>query len=156
MKRHLYAIVAIVVLSWFQISFAESDIYKLVVDEKTFDIKYNFDGSVIAINVDQESTSLLVATTDVSDSMFEIGFPSEVLSATNGEFIVLVDGLETDYVISHSNGNTTIMFPIETGSEEVEIIGTNIIPEFPLGVIVTMGIISSIVLILSRTKSIFR
>lgn len=144
------------VLSWLQISFADSGTYKLVVDGKTFDIKYKLDGNVIAMKVDQESTSLLVGTTDVTDSMFEIGFSSKVLSATNGEFIVLVDGLETDYSISYNNGDPTITFLIESGSEEVEIIGTGVIPEFPLGAVAVMGIISSIVLILSRAKSVFR
>lgn len=144
------------VLSWLQISFADSGTYKLVVDGKTFDIKYKLDGNVIAMEVDQESTSLLVGTADVTDSVFEIGFSSKVLSATNGEFIVLVDGLETDYSISYNNGDPTITFPIESGSEEVEIIGTSIIPEFPLGAVAVMGIVSSIALILSRAKSVFR
>lgn len=144
------------VLSWFQISFADFGTYKLVVDGKTFDIKYRLDGSIIAMEVDQESTSLLVGTADVTDSMFEIGFSSKVLSATNGEFIVLVDGLETDYNISYNNGDPTLTFPIESGSEEVEIIGTNVIPEFPLGAVAVMGIVSSVALILFRAKSVFR
>ncbi|MEW6588206.1 MAG: hypothetical protein AB1299_03465 [Thermoproteota archaeon] len=156
MKRYLYVLMAIMILSWFQISFADSGIYKLVVEGKTFDIKYKFDGNVIAMEVDQESTSLLIGTADVTNSMFEIGFSSKLLSATNGEFIVLVDGLETDYSISYSNGDPTMTFPIESGSEEVEIVGTNIIPEFPLGAVAVMGIVSSIALILSRTKSVFR
>ncbi|MFN3654936.1 MAG: hypothetical protein ACK4TO_06370 [Candidatus Nitrosotenuis sp.] len=156
MKKYLYALVSIMVLSWFQISFADSDTYKLVVDGKTFDIRYKLDGNVIAMEADQESTSLLVGTADVTDSMFEIGFSSEVLSATNGEFIVLVDGLETDYTISYSNGDPTMTFPIKSGSEEVEIIGTSVIPEFPLEAVAVMGIVSSIALILSRTKSVFK
>jgi hypothetical protein len=156
LKRYLYVLMAIMILSWFQISFADSGIYKLVVEGKTFDIKYKFDGNVIAMEVDQESTSLLIGTADVTNSMFEIGFSSKLLSATNGEFIVLVDGLETDYSISYSNGDPTMTFPIESGSEEVEIVGTNIIPEFPLGAVAVMGIVSSIALILSRTKSVFR
>ncbi|MEW6043576.1 MAG: hypothetical protein AB1608_04890 [Thermoproteota archaeon] len=156
MKKYIYIIATFVMFSWLQISFADSGTYELTVDGKTFDITYSLDGQVIAIEVDQESTSLLVGITDVNESIFEIGFSSEVLSATNGEFIVLVDGLETDYTTSYDDGDPTITFPIESGSEEVEIIGTSVIPEFPFGAIAVMGMVSAIVLFMSRSKFIFR
>jgi hypothetical protein len=156
LKKHIYAITTIAMLSLLPISFADSGTYELEVDGKTFDITYNLDGQVIAVEADQESTSLLVGITNANDSIFEIGFSSEVLSAINGEFIVLVDGLEADYAISYNGNDPTITFPIEAGSEEVEIIGTSVIPEFPFGAIAAMGIVSTIVLIISRTKSVFR
>ncbi|HXG73525.1 MAG TPA: hypothetical protein VNK44_01715 [Candidatus Nitrosotenuis sp.] len=150
MKKYLYAAVAVVAFSWFQTTIADSGTYQLVVDKKTYDVTYKLDGSIIAMGIDQQSTSLLIGTVDVTDSIFEIEFASEVLSATNGEFIVLVDGLETDYDISYNDGNPKITFPIESGTEEIEIIGTSVIPEFPLGVLAVMGIVTFVALILSR------
>ncbi|MEM3065278.1 MAG: hypothetical protein QW177_07890 [Candidatus Nitrosotenuis sp.] len=153
MKKYLYAAVAVVAFSWFQTTIADSGTYQLVVDGKTYDVTYKLGGSIIAMEIDQQSTSLLIGTVDVTDSIFEIEFASEVLSATNGEFIVLVDGLETDYDISYSDGNPKITFPIESGTEEIEIIGTSVIPEFPLGVLAVMGIVTFVALIFSRMTS---
>jgi hypothetical protein len=156
LKKYLYVVSTIVLLSCFQISLADSGTYKLTTYGKTFDITYKLDGSVISMGIDQESTSLLIGTTNVSDTVFEIGFSSELLSATNGEFIVLVDGLETDYTILYNNGNPTIMVPIETDTEEVEVIGTSAIPEFPLGVMAVMGTVTCLGLVLCKTSSVFK
>jgi len=156
LKNCLSVIVFIVMISLVPLSFADKGTYQLVVDEKTFDVTYSLDGEIIAIEADQESASLLVGTANVEDSTFEIGFTSELLSASNAEFVVLVDGLETDYAVTYSEDNPTITFPIEAGSEEVEIIGTSVIPEFPFGAIAIMGAVSAMVLVFSKTKTPFR
>jgi hypothetical protein len=139
-------------LSVIPLSFADQKTYNLETGEKTFDITYSFDGDLIAINVDKESTSLLVGTQNVKDSTFVISFPAEVLSAQNAEFVVLVDGLETDYTTSYSGNNPTITFPIPADSEEVEIIGTSVVPEFPLGALAIMGVVSAVVVVFSSTR----
>ncbi len=156
LKNHLSVIAFVVMVSIIPLSFADKGTYQLEVDENTFDVTYSLDGEVIAIEADQESISLLVGTTNVEDSTFEIGFSSELLSAGNAEFVVLVDGLETDYTVTYNEDSPTITFPIEAGSEEIEIIGTSIIPEFPFGAIAILGAVSTMVLIFSRTKTPFR
>lgn len=156
LKNQICVIATIVAFSMVQMSFADSGTYELDIDGKTFDVTYGLDGEIIEMQVDQESTSLLVGITNVEDSTFEIGFPSELLSATNGEFIVLVDGLEIDYTVSYSGKEPTITFPIEAGSEEIEIIGTSVIPEFPLGAMAVMGAVSAMVLVFSRAKTVLR
>ena len=135
--------------------FADQETYKLKVDGKEFDVSYSMDGELIQVSIDQESTSLLVGITNVKDSIFTIEFPSDLLSAQNSEFVVLVDGLETDYTITHGD-NPTISFPIPADSEEIEIIGTSVIPEFPLGALATMAIVSIIAIIFSKTKTLSR
>jgi hypothetical protein len=156
LKNQLCVIASVIAFSMVQMSFADSGTYELDIDGKTFDVVYDLDGELIAMQVDQESTSLLIGTTNVEDSTFEIGFPSELLSATNGEFIVLVDGLETDYTVSYNGEEPTITFPIEAGSEEIEIIGTSVVPEFPLGAMAVMGAVSTMVLVFSRAKTVLR
>jgi hypothetical protein len=134
------------------ISFADSGTYTLDVEDKTFDVAYNLDGEVLAMDVDQESTSLLIGITNAEDSVLEVGFSSVLLSANDGEFIVLVDGLETDYTATYEGENPTLSIPIEAGTEEVEIIGTSVIPEFPFSAIAVMGAVSAMILVLSRTR----
>lgn len=142
----------IVISSIIPLSFAESGKYDLRVDEKTFNLSYNFDGDLVSIDIDQESKSLLVGTTNVDESTFEISFPSELLSAEDDEFVVLLDGIETDYSVTHTNDMIKLSLVIPIATEEVEIIGTNVIPEFPLGTLAILGIVSVIVIMLSRTK----
>jgi hypothetical protein len=152
LKRYITIFASIAILSMIPLSFADQGTYKLEVDEKTFDVPYSFDGELIAMDVDQESTSLLIGTQNVEDSFFEVSFSSELLSAQNAEFVVLVDGLETDYTISYDGNNPALTFPIPADSEEVEIIGTSVIPEFPLGALAIMGAVSATAIILTRMR----
>jgi len=140
------------ILSIVPLSFAEQRNSDLTIDGNTFNMSYDFDGELLAFGIDTESKSLLIGTTDVNESTFELTFPSEVLSAENDEFVVLVDGAETNYSITHIDDNTKLSFVIPVATEEIEIIGTNVIPEFPLGVLAIMGIVSATALVFSRTK----
>jgi hypothetical protein len=142
----------VVIQSIIPLSFAEEEKYDLKIDEKTFNLSYSFDGKLVSMDIDKESKSLLVGTTNVDESTFELSFPSELLSAENDEFVVLLDGTETDYTATHTDNVTKFSFVIPIATEEIEVIGTNVIPEFPFGVLAIMGIISSIAVMFSRPK----
>lgn len=152
MKNYVFFATMIVILSTIPTSFEESGKYDLKVDDKTFGVSYNFDGQLISMDIDKEAKSLLVGTTGVSESTFEISLPDEVISAESDEFVILLDGVETNYSITHSNGMTKFAFTVPIATEEVEIIGTSVVPEFPLGALIVMGMVSSIVLIFSKTR----
>lgn len=151
MKTLLF-IAVIAAISAVPVSFADSGTYQIEAEDKTFDVSFSFDGELVAMDVDTESTSLLVGIADTQESTFEISFSSELLAAENAQFVVLVDGLETDYTISYNDNDPTITVPIPTDAEEIEIIGTSVIPEFPLGVLAIMGTISALGLVLSKSR----
>ena len=142
----------IAAISTIPLSFADRGVETIEAEGESFDVSYNLDGELVAIQVDQESTSLLIGTTNVQDSTFEVSFPSELLAAENAEFVVLVDGLETDYTISYADNNPTILVQVPEATEEIEIIGTTVVPEFPLGVLAIMGVVSTMALVFSKTK----
>ena len=142
----------VVAISTIPLSFADEGVETIEAEGESFDVSYSFDGELVAIQVDQESTSLLVGTTNVQESILEISFPSELLAAENAEFVVLVDGLETDYTVSYADNNPTIMIQIPEATEEIEIIGTTVVPEFPLGVLAIMGVVSAMALVFSKTR----
>jgi hypothetical protein len=152
MQRHLSVIASVILFSIIPFVFADQGTYNLEAHGKTFDVTYDFNGKVIAMVTDQEATSLLIGIRDVKNSVFVISFSSELLSAKNAEFVVLVDGLETDYTITYDGNNPTITFPVLADSEEIEIIGTSVVPEFPLGALAILGIVSAILAVFSRTK----
>lgn len=154
LKNYLSIISAIAVLSIIPLSFSESGSFDLEIDERTFNISYSFDGEVISMDVDKELPSLLIGTVNVDESMFELSFPTELISAENDEFIILLDGAETVYNITYVEDMTEISFVIPIATEEIEIIGTSVIPEFPFGVLAIMGIVSAMAIMFSRTNQI--
>ncbi|TBR09675.1 MAG: hypothetical protein EPO62_04705 [Candidatus Nitrosotenuis sp.] len=153
MKNYFFIIAAITILSIIPLSFAESGKYDLKIDENTFNLPYSFDGKLISMDIDKESKSLLIGTTDVVESTFELSFPAELLSAENDEFVILLDGIETDYTVTHEDGMTKLSLVIPIATEEIEIIGSDVIPEFPFGALAIMGVVSIMAIMLSRSKT---
>ena len=131
-------------------AFAEKN-YRLEVDGNSFDIKYDFDGDIIAMDVDKESTSLLIGTDNVKDANFQITLPDELIQADNNAFVVLVNGYEVEYKVT-SGVDTVLTFFVPDFTEEIEIIGTYVVPEFPLGAILVFGSIFGIIVMMHKSK----
>ncbi len=143
------------ILFSFNIGFAEN--YQMEIDENSFDIHYHFNGELLAMAVDNELTSFLIATENVIEGdNFHITLPHELISAENNEFAILVNGMEVDYQISSDDAESEFIVPIPAFTEEIEIIGTKVIPEFPLGVLFVLVIMTSFVVLFSKNKSLFR
>ena len=126
--------------------------YVLSIDEHSFDIVYDVDGDVLAIAIDPELTSLLVGLENTRDSEFTIDFPKEMISAENDAFAILVNGLEVDYQLSKDSNNYELVFFVLEGTEEVEIIGTHVIPEFPFGALFGFVLMTSVVLLFKKSR----
>lgn len=131
--------------------------FVLEIDENTFVIQYQVNAQVIAMAVDPELTSLLIGLDNTSDSNFVIDLQHELIKAQNNEFAILVNGLEVDYDIVSDSDSSTFSFFVPAFTEEVEIIGTHVIPEFPAGILVGLAVMISSVVATSRIKnSVFR
>ena len=147
-------IISISLLSLFPISPIFAENYNFQIDEHSYDITYNIDnGNILAMELDQELTSLLIGTENVNeDSIFSVKLPSEMISAENNAFAILVNGIEVDYDISSTDANSEFTFLIPAFTEEIEIIGTHVIPEFPFGILVIFSILISFTVIFSKNK----
>jgi len=132
-------------------AFAEQT-YLLSIDEHTFELKYELKGDVIAMALDQELTSLLIGIEDTKDSVFSINLPKEMITSENNEFAVLVNGLEVDYDLELLNTGVVLKFFVPDGTQEIEIIGTRVIPEFPFGGILVFVSIISVVILLTKLR----
>ena len=110
-------------------------------------------GQVLKIVPDTDSISLIIQIETFSDGDLLITLPKTVIDTSEGDFFILVDGEETNFYDEQTSDSWTLRIPFYNGSEEIEIIGTFVIPEF--GTIVIMifvvGIISMIA-ISSKTK----
>ncbi|MEK6869955.1 MAG: PEFG-CTERM sorting domain-containing protein [Thermoproteota archaeon] len=134
---------------------SNSSQYALEIDEHAYSISYVVNANVVAMEIDPESTSLLIGLDNTYDSRFFIGLEHELINAQNDEFIILVDGQEADYEISSDSDSSTFAFFVPTGTEEVEIIGTHVIPEFPIGAIFGFAVMISTIMIFANVKAPF-
>ncbi|MEK6831728.1 MAG: PEFG-CTERM sorting domain-containing protein [Thermoproteota archaeon] len=134
---------------------SNSSQYALEIDEHAYSISYVVNANVVAMEIDPESTSLLIGLDNTYDSRFFIGLEHELINAQNDEFIILVDGQEADYEISSDSDSSTFAFFVPTGTEEVEIIGTHVIPEFPIGAIFGFAVMISTIMIFAKIKAPF-
>lgn len=126
--------------------------YVLEIDEHVYFISYVVNADVIAMKIDPESRSLLIGLDNTFDSQFFIDLEHELINAQNNEFVILVDGEEVDYKMTSDSDSSTFEFFVPIGSEEVEIIGTNAIPEFPVGVIFGFVVMISFIMIFAKVK----
>ena len=142
-----------IIFTIFSQNFVYGESYQLTVDEHSFEISYSTNGRVIAMAIDQELSSLLVGLENVEmDSIFEIEFTHELISAENNEFAVLVNGYEVDYDLSPTELGSKLSIPIFADTEEIEIIGTHVIPEFPIGILLVLVLTIMFVVLFSKTK----
>ena len=113
-------------------------------------------GSVSEIRVDTEIRAVVVTIESNSKGALGILLPREVIDAKIGEedtsFVILVDGIETDYDEKADVKSRLISVIFPAGTDEIEIIGTYVVPEF--GSIATLILIISIsgIVLGSRTK----
>jgi predicted secreted protein with PEFG-CTERM motif len=98
-----------------------------------------------------DANSLIVSIDATNDGSLTLTIPRSVLDATiNGEdddFFVLVDGEEVDFEETMSSTDRTLTIAFSAGAEEIEIIGTFVIPEF--GTIAAMILAVAIISIIA-------
>jgi len=84
-----------------------------------------------------------------------IKLPREVIDAKFGEedddFFVVVDGVEVDFDETKTGNERTITLEFPEGTEEIEIIGTSVVPEF--GAIAAAILVISIMSVIFASKS---
>lgn len=108
-------------------------------------------GKLLSIMPDVEANSLIVSIDATSDGSLTLTIPRSVLDATmNGEdddFFVLIDGEEVDFEETTSATNRVLTIAFPAGAEEIEIIGTFVVPEF--GTIAAMILAVAIISIIA-------
>ena len=108
-------------------------------------------GKLINAIPDMDAVSLLVYIETTDDGSITLTIPRSVLDSTlNGnddEFFVLVDGEEVDFEEIKNSDDRTLTIEFFAGTEQIEIIGTFVIPEF--GTIAAMILAVAIISIIA-------
>ncbi len=115
-------------------------------------------GSVKSITADVDANSLLIEISTTSDGELTIILPRALIDAVleNGdddEFFVLVDAEEVDFGETKNETDRTLTIAFLDGSEEIEIIGTFVIPEFgAIAALILAVAIISIIALSAKTR----
>jgi predicted secreted protein with PEFG-CTERM motif len=114
-------------------------------------------GKLISITPDVDAHSLIIAITANQDGSLVITLPRALIDAKMGDqddtFFVLVDGEEVDFeeTTTAETRTLTILFP--AGAEEIEIIGTVVVPEFgTIAVMILAVAIISIIAVSAKSR----
>jgi predicted secreted protein with PEFG-CTERM motif len=130
----------------------------ITIQDSTDLISYEItNGKLINVIPDMDAVSLLVYIESTDDGSITLTIPRSVLDATinNGddEFFVLVDGEEVDFEEIVTSADRTLTINFLAGSEQIEIIGTFVIPEFgTIAAMILAVAIISIIAISSKSR----
>jgi predicted secreted protein with PEFG-CTERM motif len=129
-------------------AFAQTSQYviKDVQSGQSFPVNYDISGAIISdMTISPQDTSLIISLNSSSDGNLTVTLPRSLIDAKNGasddQFFVLVDGADTDFAESKTPTDRTITVAIPMDTSQVEVIGTQVVPEF--------GVLSSIVLVIA-------
>lgn len=115
----------------FQVAFAET--VSVSVEGENYDIDYVGDGVTISEAVADEGFASIIFVLDVAEpGILEITIERSLLDAKfegeDEEFFVLEDGLPISFDESKTVTSRTLTMDLPTGTEEIEIIGTEFTP----------------------------
>ncbi|TLX93953.1 MAG: PEFG-CTERM sorting domain-containing protein [Thaumarchaeota archaeon] len=127
--------------------------------QQTFGVNYTITGGTVKnISIDVQSISLIVSVNSTSDGTITLQIPRALVDAKTNSgqddaFIILIDGAEVKPQSESSNSdyrNLTIQF--YQGDQDIEIIGTQIVPEFgSIAALVLAIAIISIIAVSAKT-----
>ncbi len=132
-------------------AFAQStETYNVVepLSGKSYPVNYNITGATITdMSLDTNQTSLVISMQTTGGGNLTITLPRTLIDAKAGtnddQFIVLEDGADSDFKETKTNTDRTLTIPIIDGTQKIEIIGTQVVPEF--GPMVSLILIVSII-----------
>lgn len=128
------------------------------VDRTDYMLSYTIrGGSLLNVNPDDDANSLILTISTTSDGELTITLPRALIDAKlNGEdddFFVLVDGEEVDFDETTTSTDRTLTIAFPDGAEEIEIIGTFVVPEFgTIAVLILAVAIISIIAVSTKTR----
>jgi predicted secreted protein with PEFG-CTERM motif len=127
----------------------------LEIGNASFQIRYQISGDnqLKAMWVQRDNITLAAEISAVSDGILTIELPRDVIdskkqSNADDEYAVFIDGQFVPYEIMNNTQARILRIEFGNGSEQIEITGTHIVPEFgPLAALVLAISIASVVVV---------
>lgn len=125
----------------------ESRSVPVSVEGKNVDVLVESSSSITKFGLDEESKKISFTADGDKEGTTHL-FLGNVLK---GPFVVMMDGEVTQDFTTDEQGNILEM-TYSSGNHEFSISGTQVVPEFPVGVILVIAVMVGMVTILGRTK----
>ena len=114
-------------------------------------------GKILGITPSVEDNSLIISIDATSDGSLTLTIPRSVLDAlidgVDDDFFVLVDGEEVNFEETTSSTDRVLTIAFPAGAEEIEIIGTFVVPEFgTIAAMILAVAIISIIAVSAKSK----
>ena len=138
--------------------------YSISVDEQTFVIYYGFKGSLevdvsdlevdkpviteMTLNKEEKSLEMTFSESEYAGPAW-VRLPNELITAEGGNFQVFINKVEKPFELTYYADEISVGFFMPMGTEEVEIIGTRVIPEFST-IILVLGITMASLILATR------
>jgi predicted secreted protein with PEFG-CTERM motif len=126
--------------------------------QQTFNVNYTITGGTVkTMTIDTQDLSVTVSVNSTSDGTITLQLPRPLIDAKKDSqdtpFIILVDGAEVEPQRESADNNfRNITIQFLQGDRDIEIIGTQIIPEFgPIASLVLAIAIVSIIAVSAKT-----
>ena len=140
--------------------------YQINVENTDFTIFYRFSttgegessdedmqAQITSIEINKERKSLVFSISDINqDDLMSVRFAEELVSAEGKRLILLIGGQEKGYESNTQDDKRTMIFVLPENTTQVEIVGTKVIPEFSLSVVVLAAMVSGVVLMQKLRK----
>jgi len=128
------------------------------VEGTDYSVSYSItNGKVLGIKADTQSKSLIVSIQTTGNGQLTITLPRALIDAkmndqTDDQFVVVNDGQQADFTETKTTTDRTLTIPFTDGTGQIEIIGTQIVPEFgPIAALVLAIAIISIIAVSAKT-----
>lgn len=145
-----------------------SEKFTITVDDDSYDMYYGYHGSLdsmasdkpqpklSSMSINPERKSLEITFDEVpANSVFWVRLPFEVISAEQEQFQLFIDGVETQYDLTKFPNNYALGMIVPSGGQHVEIIGTQVIPEFGTLTLTILGLSVLGMIFLIRKSDLF-
>ncbi len=114
-------------------------------------------GRLLSIMPDVNANSLIISIDATEDGSLTLTIPRSVLDATindgDDEFYVLIDGEEVEFTETTTATERVLTIAFPAGAEEIEIIGTFVVPEFgTIAAMILAVAIISIIAVSAKSK----
>jgi predicted secreted protein with PEFG-CTERM motif len=128
----------------------------------TFDLPYTIKGGTVKdIVIDPDILGILITIDTDSDGsiILDLGrqwIDAKKIDGTDDTYIILIDGLEVPYEETTDANSRTLTIPFQEGDSDIEVIGTQVVPEFgPIALVILSAAITSAIII-STKRNLFR
>jgi len=155
---------------YLDISQLEAEKFVLEVGEDSYDVYYGYHGSlddsmsdhfsepvVTEMTLNQDRKSLEFNFEKVPEKTdFWVRIPFDVLTAEKEQYQVLINGVDTGYDLMKMPDGYVIGMIISQDTENIEIIGTKVIPEFGALTILVLAVAILSIVYVSKKSSLGR